>query len=164
MPPRKLYTKTALNGEKDGCLEYVKLLGDMQVMQRGAAPLVDSAGNIWGIGKYQQLDPGWLEAAVVWLEDLVSQKKFTFGTAIPAPVKIPNKAKIAMAADFGTGDWGFWRPAASTKFRKLISSLQPEITVHLGDVYYAGTDKAEQKFRAPLPPRFYGVLRAELKS
>jgi hypothetical protein len=148
-----LYAKTALTDDKDDCLEYVKLLGDIQAKQRGAAPLVDAGGNIWGIGKYQQLDPGWIEAAVLWLENLTTQAKFPFGSSSPLPVKIPNQAKLALAGDFGTGDWGFWRSAASTKIRKLMASLGADITVHLGDVYYAGTDDAECKNFVDLWPR-----------
>jgi hypothetical protein len=134
---QNLYVADGAILPKDGCLEYVRHLGEMQAKERGAAPLVDAGGNIWGIGKYQQLDPGWLEAAVVWLENLSTGAKFPFGTSIPLPppVKIPNNARIALAGDFGTGDWGFWSPAASTKIRKLISALQADITIYLGDVY-----------------------------
>jgi hypothetical protein len=53
--------------------------------------------------------------------------------------------KIALLGDFGTGDWGSpTNPAASTKIRKLVAELRPEITIHLGDVYYSGRVSAEQ--------------------
>jgi hypothetical protein len=35
---------------------------------------VDAGGGIWGTGKYQELDPGWLEAAALWLEHLIIGK------------------------------------------------------------------------------------------
>ena len=41
-----------------------------------------------------------------------------------------------------TGDLG--NPSPSTKVCKQIAILQPNLTIHLGDVYYAGSDDEEQ--------------------
>jgi hypothetical protein len=49
-----------------------------------------------------------------------------------------------MVGDFGTGDWGSESNlAASTKIRRAVEKLRPQISIHLGDVYYAGTAGAE---------------------
>jgi Calcineurin-like phosphoesterase len=105
---------------------------------------VDSGGVIWGAGKYQQLDPGWLGAAAAWMEHLILGKH-AFPQGTPAVVNIPDQLKIAIAGDFGTGNWGTATdPAPSTKIAsKAIPGLAPDVTIHLGDVYYEGSSKEE---------------------
>jgi hypothetical protein len=53
-----------------------------------------------------------------------------------------EKLRIALAGDFGTGNFGA-DDSPSTKISKIMKSLKPHITVHLGDVYYAGTGPEE---------------------
>ena len=38
-------------------------------------PPIGPGGEIWGWEKYQQLDPGWLESAAVWLENFDNKKE-----------------------------------------------------------------------------------------
>ncbi len=139
-----VYFKAALEDRED---IYVKsaIMASKQSATFGGAVSTDPSGNIIGFGKYQLLDPGWLEAAVVWLENLAFGDTFPFGITLPMRRTIPNKVKISLAGDFGTGDWGSTgNPAASTKIRKVIAGLAADISIHLGDVYYAGTDGSEQ--------------------
>jgi hypothetical protein len=49
-----------------------------------------------------------------------------------------------MAADFGTGNFGSG-DSPSTKISNFIPSLHPDYTIHLGDVYYAGTSGEESR-------------------
>jgi len=100
-------------------------------------------GVMWGTGRWQQFDPGWIEAFAVYLESLLVGKR-PFVTA-PQTVQIPNSVKIAMAGDWGTGEWRTpSNPAPSTRVREQMIALKPDVTIHLGDVYYAGTDDEEQ--------------------
>src|SRR5260370_41163127 len=100
-------------------------------------------GVIWGTGKYQQLDPGWAEAFAVFLESLIGGKHAFM--ARPATVAIPDTVQIGLAGDWGTGDWRTAsNPAPSTDVASHMSSLKPDLTIHLGDVYYAGTGDQEQ--------------------
>ena len=104
---------------------------------------VGADGVMWGTGKYQQFDPGWTEAFAVFLESLVAGRHPFM--ANPQVVKIPDVVKIALAGDFGTGDWRTaGNPAPSTDVRSHMKFLAPDITIHLGDVYYGGTDDQEQ--------------------
>ena len=104
---------------------------------------IGPGGEIWGTGKYQQLDPGWAESVAVWLEHL-TQPKHTFNTTPPV-IPIPDSVKIAIAGDWGTGDWRTQaNPAPSTDVARQIGFLHPDVTIHLGDVYYAGTSDEEQ--------------------
>jgi hypothetical protein len=98
-------------------------------------------GEILGTGRYQQLDPRWeLVAGTVWLENLLHKHPFPPG--MPKPVPIAEHVTIALLGDFGTGNFGA-NDSPSTKISKFVPTLKPDITIHLGDVYYAGTGGEE---------------------
>ena len=59
---------------------------------------------------------------------------------------------IALASDFGTGNFGAG-DSPSTRIAKFIPSLRPDYTIHLGDVYYAGTSGEETGKLTDLWPR-----------
>jgi hypothetical protein len=102
---------------------------------------VGPGGEILGTGRYEQLDPLWeLVAGTVWLENLLHKHSFPPGT--PGSVEIPDQVTLALAGDFGTGNFGAC-DSPSTKISKFIPSLDPDFTIHLGDVYYAGTSEEE---------------------
>jgi hypothetical protein len=125
---------TALKNDLDGVLDS---------LEAGVTIGTDDGGEIWGTGKYEQLDPGWLEAGVEWLEDL-AVGNCTFNTN-PATIPIPDDVQIGLAGDWGTGDWRTpANPSPSTDVLKHMAFLQPNLTIHLGDVYYAGTQAEEQ--------------------
>jgi hypothetical protein len=136
-----ILVKAALTDDADGTVAA------MPELQPGAAEIdVDAGGAIWGTGKYQQLDPGWLGAVAAWLEHLIlGRHAFPQGT--PGVVGIPDDLTIAIAGDFGTGNWGTAaNPAASTKIAaQAIPKLAPSLTIHLGDVYYEGSSSEETK-------------------
>lgn len=124
---------TALTGDSAGILDSLDI---------GIVVAVDGGGEIWGTGKYEGLDAGWLEAFARWLEN-IPEKKQTFNNN-PAEKIIGDAVTVAIAGDWGTGDWrSKSNPAASARVCKQISILKPDLTIHLGDVYYAGTDEEE---------------------
>jgi hypothetical protein len=134
-----ILAKTALTDDADGTAAALPELqpGDIEID-------VDAGGAIWGTGKYQQLDPGWLGAAAAWLEHLILGR-YAFPRGVPPITNIPDNLTIAIAGDFGTGNWGTAaNPAASTKMAtKAIPGLSPDFTIHLGDVYYEGSPSDE---------------------
>jgi predicted phosphodiesterase len=138
VPHQLLLAKSALTNDQEG------LVSSLPAPEAKAVELsVDPGGSIWGTGQYQQLDPRWVEAAALWLEHILSGK-FKFPDGQPIVVPMPDQVTIAMAGDWGTGDWGTAaNPAASTKIRKLIAAQNADFTIHLGDVYYAGTSEEE---------------------
>jgi len=112
---------------------------------------VGPGGEILGTGKYEELDPLWeLVAGTVWLENLLHRHPFPAGE--PKTVDIPNQLTIALAGDFGTGNFGA-NDSPSTKISKFIPTLKPDITIHLGDVYYAGTSGEERDKLIPYWPK-----------
>jgi hypothetical protein len=134
---------TAISHDLDG------VLGKLDA---GLVIGADESGEIWGTGKYEQLDPGWLEAGAEWLEHL-ALGKHAFSTT-PVVLQIPNDIQIGLAGDWGAGDWRTpANPAPSTDVRDHMAFLQPHLTIHLGDTYYAGTQGEVQHLLVNLWPK-----------
>ncbi len=92
-----------------------------------------------GLAKFGDCDPKYSEAAAKYAEYFVAQQK-----QIPYIVyknlsdfviegKLPAKAKVAIL-----GDWGTGQDAAKLVLRQ-IANKKPDVVIHLGDIYYAGT-------------------------
>jgi predicted phosphodiesterase len=90
-------------------------------------------------------DPGWAEASLKYEEFLLSK-----GT-IPYRVyknmndfvidgKLPANSRIAIV-----GDWGTGQDAAKTVLAQ-IARKNPDVVIHMGDVYYSGTDFEMQSY------------------
>ena len=142
VPHQALLAHSAISNDRDGVLSN---------LEAGVVIDVDAAGEIWGTGRYQQLDPGWAETIAVWLENLTNKHAFN---SSPATIPIPDSLQIAIAGDWGTGDWRTAsNPAPSTDVAHHIEFLQPHLTIHLGDVYYAGTAEQEQHLLVNLWPQ-----------
>jgi hypothetical protein len=132
-----LRMKSYLTDDWDGRVEQLDHPPAAEAIEIKVGP----GGEILGTGKYQELDPLWeLVAGTVWLENLLHKHPFPPGT--PAIIPIPDQVTIALAGDFGTGNFGA-DDSPSTKISKFIPSLNPQLTIHLGDVYYAGTSGEE---------------------
>jgi hypothetical protein len=113
----------------------------------------DGGGEIWGTGKYEQLDPGWLLAGAEWLEHFIVPNH-PFSTKPADPIKMPDNVQIGLAGDWGTGDWrNNKNPAPSTDVGIHMNFLQPHLTIHLGDVYYAGTGDEEEQLLVKIWPK-----------
>jgi len=128
-------------------------------LEAGVVVTVGPDGAIWGTGKWEQLDPGWAESFAVYLESLLPLfgGKHPFSTS-PQIIEISDPVNIAIAGDWGTGDWRTSsNPAPSTNVGNKMKLLKPDITLHLGDVYYSGTSDEEQHELVSLwPPGLSG--------
>lgn len=145
-PHHLLLAYSALNNDSDHVLAS---------LEAGVVLDVNPEGVIWGTGKYEELDPGWAEAFAVYLESLlpIIGGKHPF-MAAPQVISIPDDVQIGMAGDWGTGDWRqASNPAPGTDVGKHLEFLQPQLTIHLGDVYYAGTKDQEQHLLVNLWPK-----------
>jgi Calcineurin-like phosphoesterase len=141
-PHTLMLAHSAMTGDSDA------VVGNLEA---GVVITVGTDGVIWGTGKWEQFDPGWAESFAVFLESLIGGKH-PFVSA-PQTVAIPDQVKISIAGDWGTGDWRTYsNPAPSTDVRKHMALLIPDITIHLGDVYYAGTSDQEQHLLVELWP------------
>jgi len=143
-PHHLVLAHSVLSGDSDGVTAS---------LEQGAVITVGPDGVIWGTGKYQQFDPGWTEALAVYLETITIGGKHPF-MAIPQTIPIQNDVQIGLVGDWGTGDW---RPAPnlapSTDVGQHLAFLEPHLTIHLGDVYYAGTSDQEQHLLVNIWPK-----------
>jgi hypothetical protein len=148
-PHHLMLVHSALTDDSDGVVSS---------LDAGAVLDVGADGVIWGTGKYEQLDPGWAEAFAVFLETLLTGKHPFIAT--PATIPIPDDVQIGLAGDWGTGNWRTAaNPAPSTDVGNHMEFLKPDITIHLGDVYYAGTSDQEQHLLVNIwPPAPLGSL------
>jgi len=145
-PHHLMLAHSALKNDPDGVVSS---------LEAGVVLDVGPDGVIWGTGKYEQFDPGWTEAFAVFLESLLPLigGKHPF-ISTPQTIQIPDVVQIGLAGDWGTGDWRTpANPAPSTDVRNKMALLQPDITIHLGDVYYAGTSDQVQHELVNLWPR-----------
>jgi hypothetical protein len=103
--------------------------------------IVKPDGSLIGINKFEQLDPHWSLALIEYLEH--RHRKVEFG-AQPAAIELDPQVRLAIAGDWGTGYWrGADTPAA--KVAAQMQAVEPDWTIHLGDVYYAGTADEERQ-------------------
>lgn len=128
------YGITVLFGDRDEIISH---------LSKQASAGSSSDGSILGTDKYEDLDPGWLESFAEWLEHLIFDHHASFVTK-PVTHSMPDNVRIAVVGDWGTGDWRAGQnPSPSARVRQAVSKLQPDITIHLGDVYYSGTAPEE---------------------
>jgi hypothetical protein len=101
-------------------------------------PFVDGHGGIWSRRKYEQTDPGWSAVLVQFLGYLHNKAGFR---TTPQIKPIADAVTLALVGDWGTG---YWRQGTGAEgVATHIYRQQPEYSVHLGDVYYAGTQFEE---------------------
>jgi hypothetical protein len=89
-----------------------------------------------GPEQFETNDPGWIACLLARL----TSARQPFPTGTPTPIPIGDDVRFAIAGDWGTGN------AAARSVGNLMMLKSPDISVHLGDVYYCGT-AAEEKRR-----------------
>ena len=92
---------------------------------------------------------GWIRSVFDHVDRKQAHPILRPTTSKPEP--IPDDARIAMAADWGTGLYG--APKIAAQMRKVGGY---ELLMHLGDVYYSGTEDEVQERFLDLWPRDAG--------
>ncbi len=113
--------------------------------------IVHANGTLLGTGKYETLDPGWTLSFIKYLE--YKDNKAPFGTN-PPTIDIGNQVNLALIGDWGTGY--YYKKKEDTPAAKVaaqVQAIQPDYTIHLGDVYYAGTKEEEQENLVDIWPK-----------
>ncbi len=102
--------------------------------------------SIAGFSQYEALDMRWL--ATVWNHLFRPVVPFPVAPTVDATVHpLAPSATIALVGDWGTGN------AAARRVADKIAGLKPTYTIHLGDVYYSGTEGEEtDNLLASWPP------------
>jgi hypothetical protein len=81
----------------------------------------------------------------ILVEHLKGKANFITATDAKSYIQIPDKCKIAILGDWGADNDHAQRIAA------LVKQQNPDFAVHLGDIYYAGSEYECQRFLANWP-------------
>ncbi|HEX4577728.1 MAG TPA: metallophosphoesterase [Edaphobacter sp.] len=102
---------------------WAEITGDKQKSDLYAAEL-----------KYATCDAlGWAECLTAYLAFKASCGTLPYRPNQNVAKNLPATAKIAIIGDWGTGD------AVAINLLNQIAAFKPDILLHLGDVYYSGT-------------------------
>ncbi|WP_062262520.1 metallophosphoesterase family protein [Endozoicomonas arenosclerae] len=103
--------------------------------EKTANSLPTPKGQLLGCKAFEQFDPGWLETGMNWLAQAVGILTKADFPEVPgkASYNKPEGVKIALIGDWGTG----LREARDVLGFAL--AMQPDIVIHLGDVYFSGS-------------------------
>jgi predicted phosphodiesterase len=92
------------------------------------------------IEQYSNLDPRWVE--VVWAKAKLlfkGKRKFiSHSSTTDFRFSMKDETTVAIVGDWGGGN------AAAQAIAEQIRKIKPDHVIHLGDVYYAGTEKEVQ--------------------
>ena len=95
--------------------------------------------------KFGNCDPKWKEAIEMYVRNRVAAQQIPYrpfnniGEYVIENIP-PQNALIALLADWGTGE------DSAKNMLKHIAARKPDIVIHLGDVYYSGTDFEFQNY------------------
>jgi Calcineurin-like phosphoesterase len=106
---------------------WAEMTGNKAKAELYAGELKDSACDI-----------GWGECVVTYLAYKASGAKLLYRTNQNPVLDLGNRKTVAIVGDWGTGD------EVAVNLLQQVASLKPEVLIHLGDVYYAGTHNEEQ--------------------
>jgi hypothetical protein len=101
-------------------------------------------------------DPKWTEAVDEYLKYFVAQHHSIPYRPAPAdpeqqpPIALADNATVALIADAGTGT-----PEAIALLEQ-VAAHQPDVVIHLGDIYYSGTQEECQKYFLDLCNQVFG--------
>ncbi|USE37895.1 hypothetical protein [Endozoicomonas sp. SCSIO W0465] len=132
----------SLSGSKSDNESY-NLSGDSMLFEVPIEGRLDSGGNLYNFTKYAQLDPGWSTSLAYYLG-------YRMGHITLAPVGEPvtvdfsdqDDVSVLVVGDWGTGYWDDGsNPSPAQQVMLSMQQHPAEITIHLGDEYYAGTEK-----------------------
>jgi len=130
---KDLAGETALGADVSYCsmlalkLAEARLFGDRAGIERYSRELT---------GKFTKCDTGWAEVIEKYIEFVIDLGTIPYRRhSSPADfvMDLPPVARIALV-----GDWGTGQPEARTVLQQ-IARKHPDVVIHLGDIYYAGT-------------------------
>jgi hypothetical protein len=111
---------------------------------RGAG-VIDYDGTMIATGKFNDLDAGWVTSLIFYIALKLGVREVSswapFGTTPAVVSNTDDTVKIALVGDWGTGEWadGSLQDYPAQAVINEVQSWTPHYTIHLGDVYYAGT-------------------------
>lgn len=129
-------------------------LGNAKALPQSVAELptrVLKDGSLLGCRKWELLDLLWSESLIKWIENLHHHAPFGI---TPMLMRMDSDVVLAIAGDWGTGSFDSHAPAVAVANQMQLA--QADFTIHLGDVYYAGTNTEENVDMAGWPQGKHG--------
>lgn len=125
----------------DECAHLALALAKAKVEHRPEAEIQELEDSL----RFSTCDPLWAEAVTEYLHffDVAKGKipyRASTGPDDPAPLPLPENATVALIADWGTGT-----PEARALLER-VAAHRPDVLIHLGDVYYSGTDSEYARY------------------
>jgi hypothetical protein len=88
--------------------------------------------------KGSECDIGWGECLVAYLAYKASLSNLPYRPNEDPVFDLGQRTKLAIIGDWGTGD------QVAINLLQQVAIFEPQVLIHLGDVYYAGTHNEEQ--------------------
>jgi calcineurin-like phosphoesterase family protein len=85
-----------------------------------------------------ECDPGWAACLAIYLADKALLQSPMYRPNQNPVFDLDSKTRIAIVGDWGTGD------EVATNLLTQVKTFTPDILMHLGDVYYSGTQDEQQ--------------------
>jgi hypothetical protein len=128
------------------CWNCAKL--GFELMQAAAQGNAARVAAIEADTQYSQCDPGWFKVIINYvgflaasgMRDRIPYIRADKMSANPLPLK--SGATVALIGDWGTGT------AQATALLGQVAAHEPDVLIHLGDIYYSGTpSECQDNFR-----------------
>ena len=132
-------------------LAKAKLMGDSPEAARLAQELTVAMGPC---------DPKWLTVVATYLKSKAAltpipyRKYQAIGDFVVNDI-VGTNATVALVADWGTGDDG------AKLLLRQIAQKNPDLVIHLGDVYYSGTQHEYQNYFYNIWQATFGIPQAK---
>jgi hypothetical protein len=88
--------------------------------------------------KGAECDPLWAECVTTYLAYKVTGGSLPYRPNLDPVMDLGAATKLAIIGDWGTGD------EVAINLLQQVAALDPDVLIHLGDVYYAGTQPEAQ--------------------
>jgi len=99
------------------------------------------------LGKFSQCDlAGWKTCVEEYVRLQLGRGKIPYRTHrvddnFVIDDRLPSDAKIVLVSDWGTG-----QDQAKRLLRKIKTEEDPDVVIHLGDIYYSGTEREVRQY------------------
>jgi calcineurin-like phosphoesterase family protein len=125
--------------------KYVSKLPEVGIVQAAMNATLEDTQPTAAAAPFEQfgpLDPGWLECVIDGFKTFFSGKApfIQHQNLTDFLVAIPDRCSIVLFSDAGADN------SAAKSVTRQIRALNPDICVHLGDIYYAGQDNEAEDF------------------
>ena len=133
LPSLELAAQTAVGGAIVDCAKtageflIAEITGNHQKSDILAGELKDSV-----------CDVGWSECVITYLAYKASLQSLPYRPNQDPVIELEDRTKLAILGDWGTGD------DVAINLLKQVAGFGPDVLIHLGDIYYAGTHSEEQ--------------------